>query len=91
MTTRRTTRGGSPSNVAKQDHASELVRSDELVLVTGEGRPVGLFLPWDAPELPDGARREVFAHLTDQITVEREARGVTEGEVMADFTSSRRA
>lgn len=72
------------------DQASELLRSDELVLITGEGRLVGLFLPWYSQELLAGVRREVFVRLTDQIAAEREAQGVGEEEVMADFASSRR-
>ena len=50
-----------------RDRASEMFRSDDVILVTREGRPAGFFLPWDAPELPADVRREVFLRLTDQI------------------------
>lgn len=67
-----------------------MFRSDDVILVTREGRPAGFFLPWDAPELPEDVRREVFVRLTDQIAAQREARGVSEEEVLRDFVASRR-
>lgn len=73
-----------------RDRASEMFRSDDVILVTREGRPAGFFLPWDAPELPADVRREVFLRLTDQIAAQREARRVTEQEVMDDFAADRR-
>lgn len=73
-----------------RDRASEMFRSDDVILVTRDGRPAGFFLPWDEPELPDDVRREVFLRLTAQIATSREARGVTEEEVLSDFTASRR-
>lgn len=73
-----------------RDRASEMFRSDDVILVTREGRPAGFFLPWDAPELPEDVRREVFVRLTDQIAAQREARGVSEEEVLRDFVASRR-
>jgi hypothetical protein len=73
-----------------RDRASEMFRSDDVILVTREGRPAGFFLPWDAPELPADVRREVFLRLTEQIAAQREARGVTEEEVLSDFAAARR-
>lgn len=73
-----------------RDRASEMFRSDDVILVTRDGRPAGFFLPWDAPELPADVRREVFLRLTDQIAAQREARRVTEQEVMDDFAADRR-
>jgi hypothetical protein len=72
-----------------RDRATEMFRSDDVILVTREGRPAGFFLPWDAPELPPDVRREVFLRLTEQIAAQREARGVTEEEVLSDFAASR--
>jgi hypothetical protein len=71
-----------------RDRASEMFRSDDVILVTRDGRPAGFFLPWEAPELPEDVRREVFLRLTDQIAAQREARGVTEEEVLSDFPPS---
>jgi len=73
-----------------RDRASEMFRSDDVILVTRDGLPAGFFLPWDAPEIPDDVRREVFLRLTDQIAAQREARGVTEEDVLGDFAAARR-
>ena len=72
-----------------RDRASEMFRSDDVILVTREGRPAGFFLPWQAPDLPEDVRREVFLRLTEQIARQREARGVSEEEVLGDFTAKR--
>lgn len=61
-----------------RDRASEMFRSDDVILVTRKGRPAGFFLPWQTPDLPDDVRREVFLRLTEQIAAQRkEASGVT--------------
>ena len=73
-----------------RDRASEMFRSDDVILVTREGRPAGFFLPWRAPELPDDVRSEVFLRLTQQIADQCDARGVSEEEVLADFAAERR-
>ncbi len=67
-----------------------MFRSEDIILVTREGRPAGFFLPWDAPELPKDLRREVFLRLSEQIAAQRKARSVTEEEVLSDFAASRR-
>ena len=73
-----------------RDRASEMFRSDDVILVTREGRPAGFYLPWDAPDLPKDVRREVFLRLTEQIAEQRESHGVTEEEVLSDFAADRR-
>ncbi|MCC7077176.1 MAG: hypothetical protein IT198_08630 [Acidimicrobiia bacterium] len=72
-----------------RDRASEMFRSDDVILVTREGRPAGFFLPWQAPDLPDDVRREVFLRLTEQIAARREARAVSEEEALANFAAER--
>jgi hypothetical protein len=67
-----------------------MFRSDDVILVTREGRPAGFYLPWDAAELPEQVRHEVFLRLTDQIAEQRETRGITEEEVLSDFAAERR-
>ena len=57
-----------------RDRASEMFRSDDVILVTREGRPAGFFLPWPSPELPDDVKREIFLRLTEEIAAQREAR-----------------
>ncbi len=73
-----------------RDRASEMFRSEDVILVTREGRPAGFFLPWQAPDLPADVRREVFLRLTEQIAAQREGRGVSEEEVLSDFAAERR-
>lgn len=74
-----------------RDHASEMFRSEEVVLVTRDGKPAGFYVPWDKPDLPIDLKRELFTQLTDRIGAEREAAGVTEEEVLADFAEWRGA
>lgn len=73
-----------------RDRASEMFRSDDVILVTRDGAPAGFFLPWDTPELPLEVRREVFLRLSEQIGAELDAKGVSEQEVLGDFAASRR-
>ena len=73
-----------------RDRASEMFRSDDVILVTRDGAPAGFFLPWDTPEVPLEVRREVFLRLSEQIGAELDAKGVSEQEVLGDFTASRR-
>jgi hypothetical protein len=72
-----------------RDHASEMFRSDDVVLVTREGTPAGFFLPWDTPELPVEVRREVFLRLSEQVGAALKAKDVDEQEVLGDFAASR--
>jgi hypothetical protein len=67
-----------------------MFRSNDVILVTRDGAPAGFFLPWDTPELPVEVRREVFARLSEQIGASLDAQGVSEREVLDDFTASRR-
>jgi hypothetical protein len=73
-----------------RDHASEMFRSEDVVLVTRDGAPAGFFLPWDTPELPVEVRREVFLRLSEQIGAELSSKNVSEQEVLGDFAASRR-
>lgn len=73
-----------------RDHATEMFRSDEVILVTREGSPAGFFLPWDTPQLPVEVRREVFLRLAEQIGGQLAAKNVTEQEVLDDFAADRR-
>lgn len=73
-----------------RDRASEMFRSDDVILVTRDGRPAGFYLPWELSELPDDVRGELFARLTDQIAEELRRRDVSEEEVLSDFAAARR-
>jgi hypothetical protein len=73
-----------------RDHATELLRSDDVVLVTRDGLPAGFFVPWSATDLPDEVRREVYRRLSDLVRQDREGKGVTEEEIQGDFAAWRR-
>jgi len=73
-----------------RDHATEMFRSQDVILVTRDGAPAGFFLPWDTPELPVEVRREVFLRLSEQVGAQLDAKGVSESEVLGDFAASRR-
>jgi hypothetical protein len=72
-----------------RDHATEMFRSDDVILVTREGSPAGFFLPWDTPELPVEVRREVFLRLSEQIGGQLAAKGISEPGVIEDFAAPR--
>lgn len=73
-----------------RDHASEMFRSEDVILVTRDGAPAGFYLPWDTPELPVEVRREVFLRLSEQVGAQLAADGASEEEVLDDFAASRR-
>jgi hypothetical protein len=73
-----------------RDHATEMFRSDDVILVTREGTPAGFFLPWGTPELPVEVRCEVFLRLFEQVGGQLAGNGVGESGVLDDFVASRR-
>ncbi len=74
-----------------RDRATDMLRSQDLVLVTRDGIPAGFFVPWAEPDIPDDVRRAVFLRLVERVRAEQKAKGVTEREVLRDFAASRRA
>ena len=73
-----------------RDRASEMFRSQDVILVTRDGAPAGFYLPWDTPEVPVEVRREVFLRLSEQIGAQLQQQGASEQEVVDDFAASRR-
>ncbi len=73
-----------------RDHASEMFRSGDVILVTRDGAPAGFYLPRDTPELPVEVRREVFLRLSEQVGAQLVADGAGEQEILDDFAASRR-
>ena len=73
-----------------RDRASEMFRSDDVILVTRDGAPAGFYLPWDTPDLPVEVRRKVFLRLSEQIGAQLAEQGSSEREVLDDFAASRR-
>jgi hypothetical protein len=72
-----------------RDRATEMFRSDDVILVTRDGTPAGFFVPWSSADIPVELRRELFGAIADKIRAEREAVGLTDEEVLADFTARR--
>ena len=72
-----------------RDRATEMLRSDDVLLITRDGLPAGFFLPWDARELPSDARSELFLRLSEQIGSKLKEQGSSEEEVVADFVARR--
>ena len=73
-----------------RDRASEMFRSEDVILVTRDGAPAGFYLPWDTPEVPVEVRREVFLRLSEQIGTQLAEHDSSEQEVLDDFAASRR-
>ena len=73
-----------------RDRASEMFRSEDVILVTRDGVPAGFYLPWGTSKLPVEVRREVFLRLSEQIGVQLAEQGASEQEVLDDFAASRR-
>ena len=74
-----------------RDHASEMMRSKAVILVTRDGKPAGFFVPWDRPDIPDEIRKGLYQELSERVSQSREELGVTEEEIVADFQAARRA
>ena len=74
-----------------RDHATEMLRSEDVILITRDGLPAGFFLPWEARELPSDAQRQLFLRLSEQIGSQMRAQGVSEEEVLTDFAARRRS
>ena len=74
-----------------RDRATEMLRSEDVILITRDGLPAGFFLPWEARDLPSGAQRQLFLRLGEQIGSQLRAHGVSEEEVLTDFAARRRS
>lgn len=73
-----------------RDRATEMLRSEDVILITRDGLPAGFFLPWDARDLPSDAQRHLFLRLSEQIGNQLKAQRVSEEEVVGDFAARRR-
>lgn len=72
-----------------RDRATEMLRSEDVILVTRGGKPAGFYIPWDRSDVPLELKRELFAQLADRTRADLVAAGVTEEEVLADFAAWR--
>jgi len=73
-----------------RDRATELLRSQDPVLVTRRGRVAGIYFPWRNASLPVDLRRELFMMLSSDIARQLKKKRVTEDEVLEDFTEWRK-
>ncbi len=74
-----------------RDQATKLLRQDEPLIVTRHGKIVGFFLPASDETLPLEIRRDLFSVLTDEIRSAMKKRRLTEGAILADFETTRKA
>ena len=73
-----------------RDKATEMLRSEDVLLITRDGLPAGFFLPWNSSELPSDAQRQLFLKLSEQIGTQLKEREGTGDEVLLDFAAHRR-
>ena len=68
-----------------REGATRLLLSKDPVLVTRRGRLAGVFFPCPQATLPSELKREVFGMPSRVIARQIKRRGISEGEVLADF------
>jgi antitoxin (DNA-binding transcriptional repressor) of toxin-antitoxin stability system len=71
-------------------NASKLIRQKEAVMVFRNGKPAGVFIPWDDIKVEDEVRRAALKALTAKMDKERSEKGITEEEVLEDFAYFRK-
>jgi prevent-host-death family protein len=70
---------------------SELIDSDEPVLVTRHGKNAAVLYPLSDPKkIPLEIRRRLFRDITASIEKELDAKGVTDQEIERDFAASKK-
>jgi len=70
-----------------RDKATSILRSTEPVFITRRGKLAGVYMPVADGELPLDLKRQLFGVLAEQIRQEREEKGVSETEILDDFTT----
>jgi len=70
-----------------RDKATTILRSTEPVFITRRGKLAGVYLPVADGELPLDLKRQLFGVLVEKIRQEREEKGVSETEILDDFTT----
>jgi hypothetical protein len=73
-----------------RDHATDLLKSKDPILLTRRGRLAGVFLPLPEGTFPAELKREVFPALSGEIRRQVKSRGLSEEEVVSDFESWRK-
>jgi hypothetical protein len=72
-----------------RDHATEMMRSEGIVMITRDGKPAGFFLPWDRQDIPDEVGRGIYEEIAALVRADREKNHVSEEEILADFRAAR--
>jgi PHD/YefM family antitoxin component YafN of YafNO toxin-antitoxin module len=70
-----------------RDKATSILRSTEPVFITRRGKLAGVYMPVADGELPLDLKRQLFGVLAEQIRQEREEKGISETEILDDFTT----
>ncbi len=70
---------------------TRLVREKKSALVMRRGRPAGYFVPWDEACAEGPLKKAALETLMAVLAKEREAKGVSEEDVVADFEAFRKA
>ncbi len=75
-----------------RNKATAYFKEAEPVLVTRHGKVTGLYLPIEHPEsFPLELRKEMFIRLGEAISRSLAKKGITEGKLLADFESFKKA
>jgi len=69
-----------------RDKATAILRSKDPVFITRHGKLAGVYVPAADGELPLELKRQLFGALADKIRIEREEKGISEVEILDDFT-----
>lgn len=59
-------------------------------MVFRNGRPAGVFIPWEDINVDDEVRRAALKALVAKVARERQERRITEEEVLEDFATFRK-
>ena len=71
--------------------APDLLKGDEPILVTHEGRISGLYLPLGDPDqIPEDLRRDLVGVIGRYLAGALKTKGVREEEILEDFDDFRR-
>lgn len=71
-------------------NATKLLRQEKPIIVFRSGKPAGVFIPWKDLSIDDEIRQAALEALTARIGQEREAKGITEEEVLDHFAAYRK-